>query len=76
MLKDVIGILATYTGIVLILTIGKRWIGRRLLSLMGLMLIIQPTVMSTYREMDPWFNLGAVVVGSFLLMAGGQKRDS
>ena len=73
MLKDVIGVLATYAGIVLILTIVKRWIGNRVLTFLGLAMIIQPAVIDTYREMDPWFSLGAAVVGAILLMAGVRR---
>ena len=71
---DILAIALIYVGIGIIAWIINRWFGRIRLGVLGLVLIIQPVAMATYREMNPWIVLSLVVIG-ILLLTGSIARS-
>jgi hypothetical protein len=75
--KEILFVFAIYVVIGTIAAFARKFLRKRLMGFLGLILVIQPVAMATYRRMDPWMVLAMVLFGVFLLLfaTGGKQQE-
>lgn len=66
---DVVAIILIYAGIFLLYLASKKWLVRLRFGVVGLILILQPAAMATYRDLPGLAILVSATLGVIVLLA-------
>jgi hypothetical protein len=68
MVHDLLAIFLTIAGIAVIVTLFRQRLRRPAMGSIGLLFVLEPLAINTYRTMDPWLLLAFSHVGVLILM--------
>lgn len=75
-MPDLVAVIATFLAILAIVTWFRRRLKRRTMAMLGLLLILLPLAINTYRTFDAWLVLVLPIAGVVLLLSATSSLES